>query len=130
MSMTKKTITYEDLNGNEVTEDFYFRLTRTECTEKNITTPGGYVEMIDRIVRAKDAPALYAAFKDIVLASYGVKSADGKRFIKNAEVRESFEQSQAYDIFMQELLEDDKAASDFLNSIMPKTSAKDAKDAK
>ena len=31
--MLKKTVTYEDYNGVEQTEDFYFNLTKVECME-------------------------------------------------------------------------------------------------
>ena len=58
-------------------------------------------------------------FKDIVLKSFGVKSDDGKRFIKNQELKDGFAQTEAYvEIFM-ELASNAEAAAAFVNGIMP-----------
>ena len=79
--MLKKTITYTDYNGIERTEDFYFNLTKAELLEMEMSTIGGMVEMGNKIIAAKDAPALVALFKSVVLKSNGEKSAEGKHFI-------------------------------------------------
>jgi hypothetical protein len=59
-------------------------------------------------------------FKKIVLLSYGEKTPDGKRFVKNDEIREAFSQTAAYDTLFMELATDDKAAADFIKGIMPR----------
>lgn len=117
--MLKKTITYEDYNGAERTEDFYFNLTKAEIMEMQMSTAGGLTEMINKVVAAQDAPAIIKVFKDLVLKAYGVKSPDGRRFIKNDEVREEFAQTEAYSIIFMELATDAKAATDFVNGIIP-----------
>ena len=88
--MLKKTITYEDYNGVERKEDFYFNLTEAEVMEMELSTKGGLTEMINRIVAAQDATAIVKIFKDLILKAYGVKSPDGKRFIKSQELRDEF----------------------------------------
>lgn len=117
--MLKKTIKYTDYNGNERTEDFYFNLTKAEIMEMEMSTTGGLAEMIQRIVAAQDAPSIIKVFKDLVLKAYGVKSADGKRFMKNDELRAEFEQTEAYSILFMELATDADAAADFVNRIVP-----------
>lgn len=117
--MLKKTITYTDYNGNERTEDFYFNLTEAEIMEMEMSTAGGLAESIQRIVKAQDAPAIIKIFKDLVLKAYGVKSPDGKRFIKNASLREEFEQTEAYSKLFMELATDEDAAAEFVNGIVP-----------
>lgn len=117
--MLKKTITYEDFNGVERTEDFYFNLTEAECVEWQLGTEGGLVEMIEKIVAAKDSKALIEIFKDLVLKAYGEKSADGRRFMKTAEIREAFSQTNAYSIIFMELAKDDIAANEFIKGIIP-----------
>ena len=119
MSMVKKTFTYENYLGAKVTRDFYFHLNKTECQAKEALTPGGYLALLDRIVKAKDGPALYNTFREFVLESYGVMSEDGERFIKNAEVRAAFVESPAYDLLMQQLISDDVAAADFVKAVLP-----------
>jgi hypothetical protein len=58
--------------------------------------------------------------KKLILGSYGVKSTDGKRFIKNDQLRSDFESSEAYSTFFMELVTDADAASAFITGIMPK----------
>ena len=117
--MIKKTITYVDYNDVERTEDFYFNLSKAELMEIEMSTSGGLVEMINRIVAAQDAPAIIKVFKDLILKAYGVKSLDGKRFEKSDKLRTEFEQTEAYSQLFMELSTDADAASKFVNGIMP-----------
>lgn len=118
--MLKKTVTYKDFNDVERTEDFYFNLTEAECVEWQMGTEGGLVEMIEKIVAAKDSKSLIALFKDLVLKAYGEKSPDGRRFMKNDAIREAFSQTNAYSIIFMELASNDIAASDFIKGVIPK----------
>lgn len=118
--MFKKTITYTDYNDVERTETFFFNLTKAEVLEMELGTVGGLSAMIQGVIDAKDTPALIKIFKDLVLRSYGVKSVDGKRFIKSPELAEEFSQTEAYsDIFM-ELATNDEEAAKFVKGITPK----------
>ncbi len=117
--MLKKTISYKDYNGNSRTEDFYFNLTEAEITEMELSADGGLTEMVRRIVAAQDAKQIIAIFKDIILRAYGEKSPDGRRFIKSKELSEAFSQTEAYSQLFMELATNDKAASDFVNGIVP-----------
>ena len=117
--MLKKTITYTDYNGVERKEDFYFNLTKAEIMEMEMSTSGGFVEMINRIIAAQDAPSIIRVFKEMVLKAYGEKSPDGKRFIKSKELSEAFAQTEAYSQLFMELATDADAASNFVNGIVP-----------
>lgn len=117
--MLKKTITYTDYNGVERKEDFYFNLTKAEIMEMEMSTSGGLTEMINRIVAAQDAPAIVKIFKELVLKAYGIKSPDGKRFIKSDELATEFAQTEAYSQLFMELATDADAASAFVNGIVP-----------
>lgn len=118
--MLKKTVTYTDYNGVERTEDFYFNLTKAEITEMELSTEGGLEAMIRKIVAEKNAPAIIKIFKELVLKAYGEKSPDGRRFIKNDEVRDAFSQTEAYSEIFMELATDADAAAAFVNGITPK----------
>ena len=124
--MLKKTITYTDYNGVERVEDFYFNLTKAELMEMEMGTAGGFVEMIERIIAAQDTPTIIEVFKSMILKAYGVKSPDGKRFVKSEEVVNSFAQTEAYSELFMELATDSKAAAEFVNGIMPKEAAAQA----
>ncbi len=117
--MLKKTVTYKDYNDVERTEDFYFNLTKAELMEMELGIAGGLAESIEKIVAAQDSPAIIKIFKDLVLKAYGEKSADGRRFIKNDELREAFSQTEAYSIIFMDLALDADAAADFINGIVP-----------
>lgn len=117
--MLKKTITYTDYNGTERTEDFYFNLSKAEIMKMEMGTKGGLAEMIKRIVDAKDAPAIIAVFEDLILKAYGVKSADGKQFMKSEAITAEFAQTEAYSNLFMELATDADAAAAFVNGIVP-----------
>ena len=123
--MLKKTITYTDYNGNTRTEDFYFNLSQAEVTEMMLSVDGGLTEMIRRIVAAQDGKQIISTFKDIVLKAYGEKSPDGKRFVKNQELRDAFAQTEAYSKLFMELATDADAVAVFVNGILPPQQAEE-----
>lgn len=116
--MLKESVTYIDYNENERTDELYFNLTDAEVMELELSTPGGLAGMINRVVAAQDQPTIIKIFKDFILKAYGVKSPDGKRFIKNEEVRAEFEQSEAYSILFMRLATDANYAAKFVNGII------------
>lgn len=122
--MIKKTITYTDFNGNERTEDAYFNLTKAEITKMELAVKGGLAEMIKRIVEAQDTPAIIEVFEDLIKRSYGVKTPDGRGFLKRAEDLEAFMATEAYSQLFMELATDADAASKFVNGIVPADMAK------
>lgn len=118
--MLKKTVTYVDFDGNERTEDFFFNLTEQEIAEMELSTEGGLGNFINKAVAAKSQVELIELFKKLILAAYGVKSADGRRFVKNDAVREAFMSTQAFSDIYMELVQDADKASAFFNGIVPK----------
>ena len=118
--MIKKTVTYVDYNDTERTEDFYFNLSKAELTEMEYEQEGGLQVMLEKIVQERDNTKIMKIFKDIVLRSYGEKSPDGKRFIKNDELREAFSQTEAYSEIFIELASNAEAAANFINGVVPK----------
>lgn len=125
--MLKKTITYTDYNGNERKEDFYFNLNKAEIAEMELEVKGGMSAMLQEITAAQDTPSLIKVFKNLILKSYGKKSPDGIRFIKSQELRDEFEQSEAYSELFMELATNADAASEFVNGIIPQSVAVEAK---
>lgn len=117
--MYVKEIEYTDFNGVTRKEKFYFNLTKAEILDMELGKTGGLTEYIQKILAAQDTPEIMALFKKLLLMSYGVKSDDGRRFIKNDQVREDFEQTQAYSDLYMLLALDDNEASKFVNAIVP-----------
>ena len=117
--MLKKTVTYTDFNDIERTEDHYFHMTEAELIQLETGETGGYTNMIKRISAAQDTPMLMKLFKELLLMSYGIKSADGRRFEKTDEIRREFEQTEAFSQIYMELITDDKAGAEFIEGIVP-----------
>lgn len=117
--MVKKTITYNDFNDNQRTEDFYFNLSKAELMELEASVDGGWLESMERIISAQNTPAIMREFKKIILSSYGEKSADGKRFIKSPELSKAFEETEAYSDMFVELFQHPDRAAEFFTGILP-----------
>lgn len=115
-------MTYTDFDGREREEELRFNLTQAELLEWELTTEGGMQKLLETIVAEKDKVKLAEMFRTIILKAYGVKSADGKRFVKIIDghrVSEDFAQTQAYSDFMMSLFTDPQKQIDFVNAIVP-----------
>lgn len=117
--MLKKSITYTDFNGDQITEDFFFHLSKAELIELEMSHKDGLSEAMKKIIEAEDGKAIMEEFKKIILKAYGKKSEDGKRFIKTQELREEFESSEAFSELFMELVTNADAASEFVNGMVP-----------
>lgn len=124
--MIKRTIEYEDFNGNKRKEDFFFHFTKADVAKMELSTSGGYTEMIKRIIAAQDNPTLVNIFEELVLKAYGQPSPDGRLFVKNDQLRTEFSQTEAYSILFMELATDSTKAYEFVNGCMPGDIDKDA----
>lgn len=117
--MLKKTITFNDLDGNKLTEDFYFHLSKAKIMEMELSTTGGLEASMKKLIQKRDGATIMSVFKDLILKSYGERSLDGKTFIQNKELSEAFEQTDAYSELFVELVTNDVAAAEFFNGILP-----------
>ena len=117
--MVKLTETYKDYNGVERTEDFYFELNEAEVLEMQAEENGQLGNLIQKIIDEKDSNKLMQIFKRLVLASYGEKSLDGRYFEKSEEITRHFTQTKAYPQIFMRLAINSKAASEFVNGILP-----------
>lgn len=121
--MIAKTVKYKDYNGVDREDKFFFNLTRAEITEMELSIKGGLADMIKGIIEAKDTPEIIKIFKELLLKSYGEKTADGKRFRKTDDngqpLSVAFSETEAFSVLFMELATDDDKAAEFVNGIMP-----------
>lgn len=115
--MLKKTIKYEDFNGNEREEDLYFNLSKSELSAKALVDEN-IGDKLKEIIESGNNQKIFDVYERIVLASYGEKSDDGKFFRKSEEITNNFKQSAAYDALFMDLLDGDNAEK-FINGILP-----------
>lgn len=118
--MIKKTVVYEDFNGNVRTEELYFNLSKLELTEMQLSIKGGLAETVQAIIETEDKKELLSIFKQLILSAYGIKSEDGLRFVKTQELRDAFASSAAFPELYMEIATDADKASEFVRGIMPK----------
>lgn len=116
--MIKKTITFEDYDGNAQSIDCYFHLTEVEQAELNFSYKGGLAEHVKSIVAAEDNYAIMQVFKKLILASYG-KRTDSCHFVKSPEQTAEFMQTPAYSALFMELAGDENKAAAFMNGLLP-----------
>lgn len=118
--MHKETITYNDLNGVERTEEFYFDLSKPELVKMQASTKGGYDVQLKSIAAdpTTNGSKIMNFFEDFIAKSYGEKSEDGRRFMKSEEISRGFMETPAYEILFEKLVTNDKYAADFVNSVM------------
>ncbi len=121
--MLKKTITYVDYNDKERTETHYFDLNEVEATELELSVEGGMSKKLEAIAKSEDKAAMFKFFKDLIAKSYGIKSEDGRRFIKSEQISEEFTQTRAYSKLMMELATNGEELAAFFNGVIPKVNA-------
>jgi hypothetical protein len=119
-NMLIRPITYENYEGEEVTETFHFHLGRLEIIDLEVEQQEGFKEMIEKIIATNDRKALVEQFKKIILKTYGVRSEDGKKFTKTDELRDDFAQSPAFEALIIEFLTVEDAAVNFFTEVLPR----------
>lgn len=123
--MYKKTITFNNLDGEPITKDFYFNLNRAELLKLQMDATGGLDKMLMRINETQDVNGLLKFIRKIILISYGEKDEDGIKFIKKRNgvlLAEEFEQTDAFSQLYMELISGENAAdkfNEFIAGIIP-----------
>lgn len=118
--MITKTFEFEDYYGNMRKEEHCFHLTKAELLDMEMSTEGGLEKTINKLIMTQDNVKIMEIFKKLIYDSYGVKSDDGRRFIKNKEVKDAFMETEAYSMLIMELISDPDKANKFILGIMPK----------
>ena len=117
--MIKKTVHYTDYNDREREETLYFNLSRAEFDDINDEMPGGIQGVINGLADTNNIRGFIKTVKELVKKSYGVKSNDGKRIIKNQEILDEFVQSEAYSVVLDDVLGSVESMLVFLRGIFP-----------
>lgn len=117
--MLKKSITYMDYNGNELTEDFYFHLSKAKVADMETSVEGGFSTKLKKLSTNATGADIVRIIKEFISASYGIKSEDGKHFYQSAEISREFESTEAYSELLMELCTNTEAAIEFVSKIFP-----------
>lgn len=120
--MLKKTIKFDDLDGVEVQDDYYFHMSIDDLAAWNDTREGGMEKYLSETLAAGKTMELFDIFRGLIASSVGVKSEDNRSFIKNKTITEHFVGSEAYSSLVLELITDTTGAKaiEFFNGVMPR----------
>ena len=125
--MIKKTITWEDYNGENRTEDFYFGFNEAELMKMDLKTPGGFEAFCERIVQTKDFNGMVDLLDELIMKSYGIKTPDGRAFHKSEELSKEFMETGAYVELVKELLSGEDKVTPFIEGVIPRKMIAQAK---
>lgn len=116
---------FDDLDGNETEETFYFHLNRLEVAE--MLELDELEKKVDRLTTAREQKGLseventreaYEIFKDLILRSYGIKK-DNVRFEKSDEIRADFQSHVAFENLIFEFIGNEHYAAEFFENCLP-----------
>lgn len=124
--MIKWPITYKDYNGEQRKEDFYFHLSEAELSELELiyhtygdSETSGFAGYLQETVRSGDGQRIVNVIKDLIKRAYGIRTPDGRSFIKTEHDYLVFSGTPAYsELFMQLAYNPDITAKFFVG-ILP-----------
>lgn len=122
--MLKRSITFDDFEGNSVTEVHYFNLNKLEAGKLV-----HFEDIENKILKAtasEDAQQAFELFETIILRCYGIKE-DNTIFIKSEEATNRFRQSLAFEALVMELLENPDLGAQFIEQVLPQKLVQEAK---
>lgn len=117
--MIKKTLTYDTPDGDTITEDFYFNFSKDELVDLQVLENVGIEAIGKQLAATNDGEKAWHLFKDLVLRSVGEKTADGKGFKKNQEIRENFQAKEAFGNLVFEFVNNPETGAEFFNGLVP-----------
>jgi hypothetical protein len=117
--MFEREFVCEGINGKEYKETWCFYLSKADMVEINYSTYFGLDEMMKRLIDSHNGKEIMGLVRTIILKSVGRPSADGRRFIRNDEIRNEFESSDAYSQLFTELVTTPDKLLDFIASALP-----------
>ncbi|GEM_PF-3424238 len=142
--MLKKTVKFKDFNDVERTEDLYFHVSKASVLT---SSDGAYNEImkigLDLQERGKfledlkeedldqsdpfnknsqlvaEAIRMVARLLDrLVDLSYGIRSSDGLRFVRDDKVLTDFKNSAVYDAFVEQMITNQDELIEFINQLL------------
>lgn len=123
--MIKKTITFENFEGEKETKDYYFSLSQAELMELNLSTDGGLENKGYAMLASKNPVEVYNLVKMMILKACGIKI--GSSFVKKIDgvpVADMLECTDAFTSLINELLSGDGSKFiEFMTGCLPKNMA-------
>jgi hypothetical protein len=118
--MLKKVITYTNpFDEKEYTEEFFFNLTTAEVIRLQLNGEEDLAAALQQVIDSGKPSEILKTFEYLIEKSYGVKTINNQ-FVKTEESARGFMCSEAYSVFLGELITDASLAAEFITKILPK----------
>lgn len=121
--MLKYDVTYENFDGEKETRTLYFDLGRRDL----LKMPNGLVKRLEDTTPEEIAEDPLQVARDviaIVLLAYGERQGD--RFVKSKKISKRFEESLAFETFLDDLLNKEGTFERFVQGVFPAEVAREA----
>lgn len=117
--MFSRTFEYTGYDGQPHKDTWWFNLSEAELYKLELTNLGGMNGMMNRLLRESKPGEIVEVFESLILSAVGERSIDGRKFIKNQEIRDDFYQSKAYSDLFVELVSSGEKLAEFLKGAIP-----------
>lgn len=117
--MFSKDFEYTGYDGKPKKDTYWFNLSEAELYEIDLSSIHGFTGEMNRLLKEERTKEIVEAFKNIILGAVGTVSADGRKFLKNDEIREDFYRSKAYSQLFVELVSSGEKLAEFLRAAIP-----------
>lgn len=135
--MIRKVIKYKDYDGNPVESEFFFTLSKAECTDLDFMyeREGGVKGYLMNLIKDKDPESIPKQpmweFLKVIIDKAVAKRPAGKKFlVKNEDVHDEFFYTDAFSEFIEELFDTPDAISTFMEGVLPEIPKEDMERAK
>ena len=118
--MFERTFKFEGFDGKMYEDTWGFYLSKADLLEIQLGTFVGLDALMKRLIETKNGKEIMAIVKEIILKAVGHASPDGRKFLRNDELREEFLQTDAYSQLFEELVLDSTKALDFITAAVPR----------
>lgn len=117
--MFSRDFEYTGYDGKPKKDTYWFNLSEAELYEIDLSSIRGFTGEMNKLLKEERTKEIVDAFKSIILGAVGTVSADGRKFIKNEEIREDFYRSKAYSQLFVELVSSGEKVAEFLKGAIP-----------
>lgn len=118
--MFEREFTFEGFDGKTYKDTWGFYLSKADLLEIQLGTFVGLDQLMKRLIETKNGKEIMEIVKEIIMKSVGHTSPDGRKFLRNEELREEFRQTDAYSQLFTELVTDPEKVLDFIFGAVPK----------
>lgn len=117
--MFSREFEYTGYDGQPKKDTYWFNLTEAELYEIDLSSIRGFTGEMTKLLKEERTKEIVDSFKGIILGAVGSVSADGRKFIKNEEIKEDFYRSKAYSQLFVELVSSGEKLAEFLRAAIP-----------